>query len=148
MREGESLNVPVSFHVSYRLGEYLRLVSAHIVADLARVRAEQGKRVRWHDLLILRACLYLFIPPIFLFKVLTVGSCDFKFDEAGIVRRTRHGELVVPWAEVVAIHAYPAGYLFAQSDGALPVPLRVLSDEQLVQLKKYIAQHAGMRDDG
>jgi hypothetical protein len=130
----------LSFHVSYRLGEYLKMVSAHTIAELARRKIEQGKKISPLDVLILRSCLCLFVPPIFLFKVLKVGSCDFHFDDAGIVRRSKQGELVVPWSEVVAIHQYPTGYLFAQIDGAMPVPLRVLTDEQHALLKSHIVR--------
>jgi hypothetical protein len=131
----------LSFHVSYRLGEYLKIVSSHVVAELARRKTEQGKKISLLDVLILRSFLCLFVPPIFLFKVLKVGSCDFHFDDVGIVRSSKQGELVVPWREVVAVHQYPAGYLFAQVDGAMPVPLRVLTDEQHALLKSYIVRH-------
>jgi hypothetical protein len=141
MQDGESQNVPISFHVSYRLGEYLSLVTSHLAADLKRRKIEQGKKLRWYDLPILKGTLYLLAPPIFLFKVLRVGACDFKFDDTGIVRNSKSGEVVVPWTKVEAIHEYPAGYLFAKGNGAMPVPLRVLTTEQLVQLKRYIAQH-------
>lgn len=132
---------PLSFHVSYRLGEYLKIVSSHMVTELARRKIKQEKKISPLDVLILRSCLYLFVPPIFLYKVLKVGSCDFNFDDEGIVRRSKQGELVIPWSEVVAIHQYPAGYLFAQVDGAVPVPLRVLTDEQHALLKNYIVRH-------
>lgn len=131
----------LSFHVNYRLVEYLKIVSSHMVAELARRKIEQGKSISLLDVLIIRSCLFLFVPPIFLFKVLKVGSCDFHFDDIGIVRRSKQGELVVPWNEVTAIHQYPAGYLFAQVDGAMPVPLRVLTDEQHALLKRYIVRH-------
>lgn len=48
------------------------------------------------DILVLRSCLFLFVPPIFLFKVLKVGSYGFHFDDAGIVRSSKQGELIVP----------------------------------------------------
>ncbi|MFC0167332.1 YcxB family protein [Pseudoduganella danionis] len=129
------------FHVSYRLGEYLGIVTSHVIAELTRRKIEQGKKISLLDILVLRSCLLLVIPPIFMFKVLKVGACDFHFDDAGITRRSKGGELVVPWAEVIAIHTYPVGYLFAQSDGAMPVPFRVLSDEQHALLKNYIVRH-------
>jgi len=133
--------VPLRFHVSYRLREYFRLVSSHVIAELARRKIEQGKKISAFDVFILRSCLCLFVPPIFLYKVLRVGSCDFKFDETGIVRRSKGGDLVVPWAQIVANHKYPAGYLFAEADGAMPVPLRALTDEQHAVLKTYIDRH-------
>lgn len=141
MQVAESPIAALRFRVSYQLGEYLRIVTAHVLAELARRKIEQGKKISRLDVVILRTCLLLFVPPIFLFKVLKVGTCDFHFDDTGIVRRSNGGELVVPWAEIVAIHTYPAGYLFAQIDGAMPVPFRVLSDEQHVLLKGYIARH-------
>lgn len=131
----------LNFHVSYRLGEYRSLVSSHVIADFTRRKAEQGKKVRWMDVLILRVTLYLFIPPIFLFKVLKVGACDFKFDDAGIVRRSKLGEIVVPWAKIVQIHEYPTGYLFKKDNGAMPVPRRVLTDKKLEELQSYVARH-------
>lgn len=140
----QTVEIPIAslnFHVSYRLGEYLKMVSAHVIAELARRKIEQGKKISQLDVLVLRSCLCLFVPPIFLFKVLKVGSCDFHFDDVGIVRRSKQGELVVPWSEVVAIHQYPTGYLFAQVDGAMPVPLRVLTEEQHALLKSYIVRH-------
>lgn len=141
MQVAEPSIASLRFHVNYRLGEYLSIVSSHVIAELARRKAEQGKKVSLLDVIVLRSCLLIFIPPIFLFKVLKVGACDFQFDDTGIVRRSKGGELFVPWSELVAIHTYPAGYLFAQSDGAMPVPLRVLNQEQHAQLKSYIVRH-------
>ena len=141
MQTVESPIMPLRFHVNYRLGEYFSLVSSHVISELTRRKIEQGKKISLLDVFILRSCLCLFIPPIFLFKVLKVGSCDFNFDEAGIVRSSKGGDLVVPWSEVVAVHEYSAGYLFAQDDGAMPVPLRVLTDEQRSLLKSYIVRH-------
>lgn len=131
----------LNFRVRYRLGEYFSLVTSHVIADLARRKTAQGKQVGWMDVLILRTTLCLFIPPIFLFKTLQVGPCEFRVDDAGIVRKSKVGELVVPWSEIVAIHEYPAGYLFAKDNGAMPVPLRVLTTDQLIQLKHYVALH-------
>lgn len=141
MQTSEPPIASLSFHVSYRLGEYLKIVSSHVLAELARRKIRQGKKISLLDILILRSCLFLFVPPIFLFKVLKVGSCGFHFDDAGIVRSSKQGELIVPWGEVVAVYQYPTGYLFAQADGAMPVPQRVLTDEQHALLKSYIVRH-------
>lgn len=132
---------PLHVHVRYRLGEYMRIVTSHVIAELERRNLVQGKKTSLLDAFILRMCMVLFLPPLFLFKVWKVGACDFQFDEAGIIRRSKGGELVVPWAEVVAIHSYRAGYLFAQSDAAMPVPLRVLDDKNHAILKHYIVRH-------
>jgi hypothetical protein len=130
-------NTPVSFHVDYRLGEYLKLLFRHVLADVTRHKEEQGKQTGWMDLLVLRATLYLFAPPIFLFKLLRIGKCDFTFDDAGIVRNSKAGELVLPWDKISEIYEYPEGFLFAKENGALPVPLRVLTDSQVDALKAY-----------
>ena len=129
----------VEFHVSYRLAEYLAIVAAHSVADFARVKAGQGKTLGRRDAWTLRCCVYLFAPPIFLFKVLRLGACDFRIDSTGIVRSAKSGVVTVPWSDLVAIHEYPAGYLFAKKTGAMPVPYRVLTDAQRLALDHFIA---------
>ncbi|MYN43537.1 hypothetical protein GTP23_00465 [Pseudoduganella sp. FT93W] len=141
MQVAEPSRAALRLHVRYRLGEYLGIVTSHVIAELTRRKLEQGKKISLLDIIVLRSCLLLFVPPIFIFKVLKVGACDFYFDDTGITRHSKGGELVVPWDEVVAIHTYPAGYLFAQSDGAMPVPFRVLADEQHALLKSYIIRH-------
>lgn len=141
MQITESSTTLLRFHVSYRLREYMSIVTSHVISELERRNIKQGKKTSLLDVIILRSCMLLFIPPIFLFKVLQVGSCDFQFDDSGIARRSKGGELVVSWADVVAIHTYPAGYLFAQIDGAMPVPFRVLNEEQHAILKGYIVRH-------
>lgn len=129
----------IEFHVSYRLAEYLAIVAAHSIADFARIKAGQGKTLSRLDAWTLRGCVYLFAPPIFLFKVLRVGACNFRIDSAGIVRSSKSGVVTVPWSDLVAIHEYPAGYLFAKKTGAMPVPYRVLTDAQRLALDHFIA---------
>ncbi|WP_070246641.1 YcxB family protein [Duganella phyllosphaerae] len=98
----------------------------------------RGKTLGRRDAWTLRCCVYLFAPPIFLFKVLRVGACDFRIDSAGIVRSAKSGVVTVPWSDLVAIHEYPAGYLFAKKTGAMPVPYRVLTDVQRLALDHFI----------
>jgi hypothetical protein len=136
----ESLDISViSFHVRYGLWEYMRLASAHVMAELARRKQAEGKPLRRTSRWTLHALLWLVCPPIFLFKSLRVGACDFTIDKDGLVRRSKSGEIVVPWADVVAVHRYPDGYLIAKENGAMPIPFRVLSARQRRDLKALLA---------
>ncbi|MGK5024521.1 hypothetical protein [Janthinobacterium sp. RB2R34] len=131
----------IEFHVSYRLADYLAIVAAHSVADFARIKAGQGKTLSRLDALTLRCCVYLFVPPIFLFKVLRVGACDFRIDSTGIVRSSKSGVVTVPCSDLVAIQEFPVGDLFAKKTGAMPEPYRVLNDIQRSALDAYVARY-------
>lgn len=98
-----SISPPIqalNFRVRYRLGEYFSLVTAHVIADLTRRKAAQGKQVEWMDVLILRTTLCLFIPPIFLFKTLQArwanwwyrGRRSWRF--TNIDRRGNHEKIL------------------------------------------------------
>ena len=131
----------IAFHVNYRLAEYLSIVSAHSVVEAARQQASQGKTLSRLGVWTVRCSVYLFVPPIFMLKVLTVGACDFRIDATGIARNSKSGPVTVPWASLVAIHEYPAGYLFAKSNGAMPVPYRVLTAGQRLALDAYVIRY-------
>lgn len=131
----------ISFCVRYRLSEYLAILSHHIAVEITRQKKERGKKIGSIDLLIARACFYIVAPPIFLYKVIRIGTCQFKFDDSGIVRNSKQGNLVVPWAKVSSIHEYAEGILFAKDGGAILIPLRVLSEVNLNILRQYITRH-------
>ena len=126
---------PIEFSVKYRLSEYLRIVQAHVLATA--IPKDMGRFQRALHL----GLLSVVATPVFFYKSWRVGVCSFKIDSAGITRHSKGGTLTVAWSEVVAIHRYDPGYLVAKDKGAMPIPFRVLSPEQLSGLSAWFAPH-------
>lgn len=122
------MNEPTQFEFSvrYRLGEYLRFVMEHAFAteeELYRLTGAKRHAVR--------ACMKALCTVAFVYKSARVGRCRFRIGPAGIHRRSKGGDGTLAWESVKAIHRYSPGYLVEMQHGALPIPLRVLSSDQV-----------------
>ncbi|KGO98677.1 hypothetical protein [Novilysobacter defluvii] len=136
--EGMEAARPISFSVRYRLFEYLRFVTAHAFHTDASLRDLRGaRRIAAHLTLLLVGTVG------FAWKTARVGRCDFVLDVQGVRRRTRRGSGSVSWSGVKAIHAYAPGLLVELGEGALPLPLRVLTDAQRAEIL-HVASAAGV----
>ena len=59
-------------------------------------------------------------------------AVEFDVDyRLGEYQASHHGELRIPWKEVIAVHRYAPGLLIEMARGAIPIPYRCLSAEEL-----------------
>ena len=131
---------PVTINVGYRLREYLS-----IVWDFAQYASGVKSRgaivhpLPKHDRglgLVAKAGIALIAIPVFFYKVLRVGRCQFIFSESGLTRKSKKGgrELQVPWPDVQYVYPLSQAYLIAKAAGAMPIPYRCLTGSQREQL--------------
>lgn len=128
---------PIRFTVDYGLREYVSVVQEH----LSTVLTERGlahKRQSFG----LQLMLALLIPPVFLLKRWRIGRCRFEINGQQLTRRSRGGVLIVPWQEVVVLHAYSGAYLVSTPKGAMPLPYRCFSANERLHFEAWTA---GMR---
>ena len=130
----------INFTVTYRLGEYLALVNEHVLATASPENADKLQSLFYRSLLAVVGSV------MFAYKSFRVGTCSFTIDQSTVTRRSRGGELVVPWSEVTAVHEYKLGYLIAKKSGAMPIPYRALSKHQLDTLAAWVAPYRHPRD--
>ena len=129
---------PITISVSYGLGEYLSVVRDHMPAMMEEMIAE-GKLKRmpsklWYP--------FLLIIPMFAFfyKKHRVGDCEFVIDEQGVRRTARDGTMMVPWSKFIAVRRYSRCFLLDKgAKGAMPLPYRCFSPEQMVAMEGFIA---------
>jgi len=126
---------PIEFSVNYRLGEYLTIVRSHVLATAFPPNLGRLQRVFSLGLLSVVSTV------LFFYKSWRVGTCTFKIDGAGITRDSKGGSFTVPWSDVTAIYKRDPGYLIAKEKGAMPIPFRVLSADQLSRLATLVAPH-------
>jgi hypothetical protein len=119
----------IRFEVAYRFPEYRRYVLAHA----AGIRGTQG--LLWRTLLSIMAAVA------FIGKTRTVGKCAFTIDETGVRRRSKDGEMLVPWKNVTNVYRYEPGYLIEKGKGAMPIPYRCLDAAQRETLEALFAAH-------
>lgn len=115
----------VKFSVHYRLWEYLTFVTEHSFETDEALRDTRGiKRL-------LAELLQRFLASLaFFYKTGRLGQCDFVISSAGLSRQTKIGMSSIPWSSVRAVHTYSPGYLVELDQGAVPIPFRVLSEQQ------------------
>jgi len=127
--------LPLEFSVRYRLGEYLRIVRAHMLAKGVLNNLSGLRRA------VSKAVFVVIGTVLFLFKSYRVGTCHFTIDAEAVSRRSKTGLLRLPWSEVVAVYQYEVGYLIFKDRGAMPIPFRVLSPNQREGLAALVAPH-------
>ena len=122
------MNSPTSFEFSvrYRLGEYLRFTMEHGFATEQDLYCLTGAKRHF-----VRGCMKALYTAAFLYKSLRVGKCHFRIGPEGIRRRSKGGEGTLAWENVKAIHRYSPVNLIEMQRGALPIPFRVLSSDQM-----------------
>ena len=129
----------IEFDVRYRFDEYLGFILPFAAGLLARQRRAKGKpyrRMRRIEKLMIACCAW----PIFRYKLWRVGDCHFRIDAQGIARTARTGRLFKPWAEIVVIKRFGRGWLVGGEKGAMPLPLRCMSQTESARLAGWIAQ--------
>ena len=131
----------VRFEVRYGLGEYLA-----VVQERARLELEQRELARnGRPLTTLprfaRVLIGCVATPLFAWKKWRMPLCRFVIDDAGIVRRTRHGVLRASWTEVVAVRRFGTATLVEFARGALPLPHRCLDAAQRAALDRLVGRH-------
>jgi len=124
----------IAFDVTYRLGEYLSLVRSHVLATGPHPNPSRLARLQ------VTLTLALVGTAMFLVKSRRIGSCAFLVDVRGITRTSNEGPVLVPWARVVALHAYETGYLVELREGAMPIPYRVLSSAEVERLPQMVSK--------
>jgi hypothetical protein len=67
------------------------------------------------------------------------NTYEFTIDAHGIIRASRSGVTLIPWADVSAIRTYSRGFLMVLKRGTLPLPFRCLSAEQSGAIVKLAA---------
>jgi len=98
----------VQFDVEYRLSEYRAFVLDHFATVT-------HKRPGFFTSIFVSAVAAI----TFALKKYKMPLCSFEIDEGGIRRRTKAGEISVPWSEVAAIHKYSRGLLIEKSHGGI-----------------------------
>ena len=132
-------SLPVRFDVTYRLREYLEIVRAHTFETTIPSDATKVQRIFYRTLLIVVGTV------MFLYKSHRVGTCSFKLDATGITRRSKGGEFSFPWSDVTAVYQYGPGYLIAKGKGAMPIPFRVMSEQQQKSVAALVAPYLQAR---
>lgn len=117
----------VRFDVSYQFAEYRIFVLDHL-------HQLKGRRAGVFG----RLLVTLIAAPMFYLKKARMPLCSFTVDASGISRRTRGGELRLPWREVTAVHRYAPGYLIEKSGGAVPIPYRCLTETQRSSVDAFV----------
>lgn len=117
----------VQFDVAYRLSEYRAFVLDHFATVT-------HKQPGFFTTIFVSAV----AAVTFAVKKYKMPLCSFSIDEGGIRRRTKVGDICVPWSEVAAIHNYSRGFLIEKSHGAMPIPYRCLNEEQRLSLQALV----------
>lgn len=112
------------FEVRYRLAEYI----AFAVDDARATDEFVRDAARWKQRTFAGALGVLAIGAFF-WKSHRVGRCTFKIDADGIERTSKRGTSSVPWSRVQAVRVYRRGYVVGLSQGAVPIPFRVLTPD-------------------
>jgi len=122
----------VRVEVVYGLREYLGVIDEFVpLSDAGRGSSAAGWISRLFDSKpVRRLCLYVLVPPIFLFKKLRMGRCTFEFSGIELRRTTRGRTASREWTKVTCVHRLSQAYMIELQEGCLPVPYRAFSDAQ------------------
>jgi hypothetical protein len=135
----------IVFSVCYGLREYLSFVRDfgiwHQATGGGKSEFKSGKRSALARLLH-TTTIYLIAPPIFIMKKRAVGDCQFSIDERRVLRRSKSGDLELPWSQVVRVHRLTRAYLVQEERGAMPLPYRSFTPQQLQQFERILHQNA------
>jgi len=128
----------IEFDVHYRFDEYLGFILPYAAGEIAGQRRAKGRpfrRMRRIEKLLVACCAW----PIFRYKLWRVGDCRFRIDAQGIERSAKTGQLHKPWAEITTIKRFRRGWLLGSAKGAMPLPLRCMSEAEAARLATWIA---------
>jgi hypothetical protein len=119
----------VEFEVTYNAAEYRSFARDKVAQDGYRPGFFGG--------------LFLFAVAsvAFAYKSRKVGSCSFRFDASGLRRRSRVGDMTIPWERIVAVTRFSQCYLVELERGALPVPYRCLDAERRETFERLVREN-------
>ena len=130
--------------VSYGLGEYMSIVRDygiwHQATNGGKAEAIRNTRGLLHRLYH-AATVYLLAPPIFLLKKRVVGKCEFTIDRQLVKRRSKSGDVELPWKDVLRVHRLSVAYLVEKDGGAMPLPYRSFSQPQRDVFENILAEN-------
>ena len=132
-------SLPVRFDVTYRLREYLEISSAHVFEPAIPSDASKLERISYRTLFTVVATV------LFFYKSHRVGTCSFTLDATGITRRSKGGEFSFLWSDVTAVYQYGPGYIIAKGKGEMPIPFRVMSEQQKKSVAALVAPYLQAR---
>lgn len=121
----------IHFAVSYTLREYLSIVGDYIVKlsqeDALKKHPDREPPTSFPlTMLFFR----VFGSLAFVFKKSRMPVCEFNIDGDKISRTTKHGEISIPWDEIINLHASADGFILFKEKGGLPIPYRCLSKQE------------------
>ena len=133
--------LPIDLSVSYGLREYISFVRDfgvwHQATEGGKTEFMPGKRGAYARF-IHTATVYLLAPPIFIVKKRAVGECKFTIDENRVLRQSKSGDVELPWTQVQRVHRLTRAYLIQEEEGAMPIPYRAFTHEQLEEFESIL----------
>ena len=136
---------PIDLSVSYGLREYISFVRDfgvwHQATEGGKTEFTPSKRGTYARL-IHTATVYLLAPPIFIVKKRAVGECKFTIDPNRVLRQSKSGDVELPWAQVERVHRLTQAYLVQEEKGAMPIPYRAFTPEQLEQFESILQRNS------
>ena len=141
---------PFVVKVSYRLREYLSVVWEYAPTAIVAMGSEASAghpplEPKAVALLFARLAIVVGSVPMFFYKVLRVGRCQFEFTEFAVTRTCKLGELHTSWGEVRHVYALSRAFLIVKAQGGMPVPYRCLSPAQHAELGAFFTSlNAGL----
>ncbi|MDG4554287.1 MAG: YcxB family protein [Candidatus Competibacter sp.] len=135
----------IDLSVSYGLREYISFVRDFGVWHQATeggktdfVPSKRGVYARF----VHTATVYLLAPPIFIMKKRAVGNCKFNINESRVLRQSRNGDIELHWTQVRRVHRLSQAYLIQEEQGAMPLPYRAFTPQQLQQFEGILKSNS------
>lgn len=133
----------MTLNVRYTLAEYLAVIEAFtpyaLTAKKEKTSPWEVRRPVVQAGWLARSLVKFMASAAFFYKVSRVGECRFTFSETGLVREAKDGRMQVSWLEVIRVLRLPTAFLFAKSNGAMPVPYSCMSEQQRTELEELLA---------
>jgi hypothetical protein len=129
----------ITFSVTYQLPEYLATGEENSLNHIAKQAREKGRKPPTKLPVYARWLLRLVATLAFRYKISKVGTCEFTINAQSIRRKSKMGELVIPWADVIAIEPLTLALLLEKGQGAVMLPWRCMTPEQRATLQNWIA---------
>ena len=135
----------IDLSVSYGLREYISFVRDfgvwHQATEGGKTEFIPSKRGAYARF-IHTATVYLLAPPIFIMKKRAVGDCKFNIDDSRVLRQSKNGDIELPWSQVLRVHRLSQAYLVQEEQGAMPIPYRAFTPEQLKQFECILQRNS------
>ena len=135
----------IDLSVSYGLREYISFVRDfgvwHQATEGGKTEFIPSKRGAYARF-IHTATVYLLAPPIFIMKKRAVGDCKFNINDSRVLRQSKNGDIELPWSQVLRVHRLSQAYLVQEEQGAMPIPYRAFTPEQLKQFECILQRNS------